>query len=118
MKPEKIAAVEAAWEKIKEYCKKYEGACVDDIQVRFKSDAYHWGEFGVTPKGCPYINFSNHRYSSRSIHSDWIGHPEQREYKMDARYGWMEAVIEGWSGIKKEIERKVEAEKRIFNFEP
>ena len=118
MKPERIAAIEAAWEKIKVFCKKYEGACVDDIQVRFKSTGYHWVEFGVTPQGCPYINFGGHAYSSRSSYSDWIGHPQKKEYQMDARYKWMEDVIVCWPGIKKAIEKKIEDEKQLFNFEP
>ena len=118
MNPERIAAIEAAWEKIKVFCKKYDGACVDDIQVRFQSDGYHWVEFGVTPMGVPYINFAGHNYGSRSVSSDWIGHPRQKEYRMDARYNYMENVIKSWPGIKKAIERKVEEENRLFNFEP
>lgn len=110
-------ALDAAWEKILIYCKKYAGCSVRDVQIQWKHNAYCWRDFGVTPQGVAYINYGNHITSRRGRESVWFGHPVYKDTGIN-KYEIIEDVVRNWPAIKEKLEERFKEEKLIFAFEP
>ena len=114
-----VAAVGKAWSKIQEYCKEhYANISTRDVQVRWEHDVYGWTEFGVTPSGTPYINSGDHSRCSREKSTTWVFHPLYNNAHPYMVYPLIEKVVKDWPTVKNCLEKQLEKENRIFNFEP
>ena len=111
------SALRDAWQQIQAYCKSnYAGVSTRDVQFRWDSGVYGWGEFGVTPEGIPYIVRGDHSMDSRSKNATWLYHPLYAN-----AYAWdedrcLEPVIRNWPTIKEKLEKHMAAERSIYNF--